>query len=286
MDRLMYFGNRNHMQWVKCPEAGATYGSSGSGQSASYLNGGAFRRNTLSAAKTFNMSWSLTSRDSVRAVTDYAEGVYGPGPFFWGDPFTMDKNVLAQSFATPSLGGYDGVILDGSDKRPELLPTSANELDYPTQSARYVLSAASAQLKHWVPVPSGYTAWVGAHGDPASTGGIRVQPTVRSSSVGARVVVPVTSVTSPDRVTNSFVGGEQAGIELSIGGTTNNSVVTLAGVIVQVLKNGVQPEPGGFISGQGHSGCDWDERPSKNAYSAAMDLVGVSASFIETEQWR
>lgn len=282
MDKLMYFGNRNYMQWVKCPEAGATYDSQGSSQSAGYLNGGAFRRNSLSAAKRFNMSWALTSRDNIRSITDYAEGVYGPGAIYWGDPFTMDKNMLTQSFATPSLGGYDGVILDGTDERPELVPTSANTLGYPVESAQYLTGQASAPLKHWIPVPAGHTAWIGAHGDPTSTGGLRVQPTARDAEVGAATIIPVTSVESTQRVTHSFLGTEQGGIEVSLAeGST-----TLAGVIVQVLKNGVQPETGGFISGQGQSGCDWDELPSKNAYSAAMDLVGVSASFIETEQWR
>lgn len=287
MDNMMWFGNRNYMQWIKCPASGATYGSEGSSQAAGFRNGGAFRRNSLSAAKTYQLSWSLTKRDNIRAITDYADGVYGPGPIFWSDPFNMDKNVLAQAFATPSLGGYDGTTLDGKDTRPQLVPTSANIYGYPVESAVYVTGASSTDFfKHYVPIPPGYTAWVGAHGGTSSTGGIMVQPTVGPAASGAPTRVAVTSVTTDTRFTNSFTAtGNLSGIELSLQAGAG-LVTTLAGVMVQVLPTGTTPETGGFISGQGHSGCDWNERPSREAYSAVMDYMGMSASFIETEQWR
>lgn len=218
MENMMWFGNRNYMQWIKCPESGATYGSQGSSQSAAFRNGGAFRRNSLSSAKTYQLSWSITKRDNIRAITDYYEGVYGPGAVFWSDPFNMDKNVLTQTFATPSLGGYDGPTLDGKEARPQLTPTSANSYGYPTQSATYLTGSDSTEFfKHYVPIPPDHTAWVGAHGDPGSQGGIMVQPTVGAAAVGAPTRAAILPVNTDQRFSNSFPAtGTRSGVELSL----------------------------------------------------------------------
>lgn len=277
----MWFGNKSRMFWVPCPRVGASYSSTGSSQSGTFLSGGAFRRQTLTAAKVFSLSWPLLASEDIRLITDFAEGVRGSGPIFWSDPFVMDKNVLAQSFATPSLGAHDGVILSGTDTRPELVGTAANGLDYPEQSATYTVSASDEPLRHWVPIPPGHVAWVGAHGVPR-TGGILVSNTLRGVATGTPTPVDVTPVTSLNRVTNSFPSSTLVdGIEVYLGTGT----ITLAGVIVQVLPAGRIPETGGFISGQGHSGATWNDMPVKEMYSAALDLVGLSAELIETEQW-
>lgn len=62
-------------------------------------------------------------------------------------------------------------------------------------------------------------------------------------------------------------------------------VITLSGIIVQCLPIGETPELGGFISGQGHSGCQFAGKPTQSAYSAALDKVGVSAKLVETGAW-
>lgn len=283
-DNKMWFGNRNYMQWIPCPQVGADYTISGSQQSSEYLNGGSFIRNSMNKTKVFGLSWSLTSRENIRGVTDYAEGVFGPGPIFWSDPMTMDTNVLAQVLATPSLGGYDAPTLNGSKTRPALVNTSSNTLGYPTQSAIYTLnSTTDVPLRHYVPIPPGYTAWVGAHG-VAGTGAVYVQPTKGTATVGAAQALTMLSVTNTTRFNKSVPWSATVdGIEIYLGG---NGSLTLSGVMVQVLKTGTTPSVGGFISGQGHSGCDWSSLPSRDAYSRALDLMGVSATLTETEQWR
>lgn len=283
-DSRMWFGNRNYMRWVPCPQVGADYGLSGSQQQADYLSGGSFVRNSMNKAKTFALTWSLTSRDDIRGVTDFAEGVYGPGPIYWSDPFNMDKNVLAQAMATPSLGGYDAPTLTGGE-RPQLVPTSFNTLGYPTESASYVTNIATdTPLRHYVPIPPGYTAWVGVHGSAGTGGAIYVLPTKGTAAAGSPTAATMLSVTNTTRVNLSVDSSSSVdGIEIYLGGTGS---VTLSGIIVQVLRTGRTPEVGGFISGQGHSGCDWSTLPARDAYSAALDLVSVSAGFTETEQWR
>lgn len=281
-EHKMWFGNRAYMQWVACPEVGADYNASAATRSGKYLNGGAFHRRSLSAAKTFGLSWSLTSRDTVRKITDYFEGVYGDGLIYWSDPFTMDRNVLPQSFATPALGGHDAVILDGSETRPQIVPTDANQLGYPSDMAIYEVSPTAQVRTQYVPIPPGHAAWVGAHGVP-SAGGVSVQKTSGTSSQGAPVIIPVAPLDSP-LVAHQFPAtGANSGIEVSL---QKGATVGIAGLIVQVLPAGVQPtQDRTFISGQGASGCEFSDAPAKEAYSAAMDLVGLSAELVEVGQW-
>ena len=281
MDNKMWFGNRNHMQWIACPEVGADYGSQGNSQSGAYLNGGAFHRQTLNAAKRWSFNWSMTSRDTVRKLTDYVEGVYGPGLIYWTDPFTMDRNVLPQSWAVPALGAEDAITLDGSDTRPTLVATSANSLGYPPFSAVYSVASNANVRRLYVPIPPGHKAWVGVHGG-TSTGRVMVQPTSGVNPTGSPTAVPVASVAAALFSHSFSAPAGVGGIELYLEKGKN---YILSGLMVQVLPNGQSPNITSFVSGQGASGAQFDGFPSKEAYSAAFDLVGVSAEFIETEQW-
>jgi hypothetical protein len=192
--------------------------------------------------------------------------------------------VLAQSFATPSLGGYDGVILSGQLTRPQIVTTSANTYGFPAESAIYTLNAGTdTPLRHFVPIPPGYTAWVGANGIAGSGGNVSVRTTLGTASSSATALT-LLSVSSATRFNYSVDASPTVtGIEIHLGGT---GTVTLSGIMVQVRPTGEVPPDGNFISGQGHSGVQWDGRPVLNAYSAALDLVGLTANFVETEQWR
>ena len=283
-DKMMWFGNRAHMQWIPCAQAGSDQRTSTSNQGGQFLHGGSYRRQTLNGTKNRQLNWALAPRDSLRPVTDYHEGVYGPGPFYWVDPFNADKNVLAQSFATPSLGGYDAITLNGAIKRPQLVPTNANSLAYPPESALYSLNdVTDYPVRHWIPIPPGHTAWVGVHGSLGSGGAVYARTTKGREAGGTPQELTILPVTSSTRVVDSFDSGTNVdGIEIWVGGT---GTITLSGIMAQVIRTGVAPATGGFISGQGHSGMSFDGDPEVNVYSAAMDLMGVSAAFVETEQW-
>lgn len=272
-EHMMWFGNRNYMQWVKCPEVSADYGSMGTQHSARYLSGGAFNRQTLNASKNYRLSWSLTNAAEIRKITDYVEGVYGEGPIYWSDPFTMGVNALPQSFATPSLGARDAVILNGGDARPALVNTSIPNLGLPFESAVYTLdSAKDKPLKVWVPIPPGHGYMAVAYGSHTGTAGVRVR-------TDAGVDVDLTLGT-PLRVANPAYRG----IEVSLTGT---GTLTLAGIMVKVVPSAeVAGASATFASGQGHSGCAFDGYPTKEMYSAALNMVGISAQFIEVGQWQ
>lgn len=277
----IWFGTRNYMQWVKAPAINVNASKIGWESQSNYLSGGASIRRSVSAHKEFAMSWNLTNRDEIRAISDYADGIYGLGPVYWTDPFTADTNALPQAWATPFVGAHDGTILSGSETRPTLIQTVANSYGYPSQSAVYTIGT-EAKPAVWIPIPPNYTAWVGATGVEGTGGKVVVTPTTGPATTGTPQNLTLLPVTDMVRVNASFDAAVCDGILVSLGGS---GTVTLTSIIVQVLPTGSQPPLGGFISGQGHSGCTFASQPDLTQYSAVMDRVGLTVRLVETEQW-
>jgi hypothetical protein len=221
------------------------------------------------------MSWNLKKRDELRPITDYADGIYGNELIYFIDAMAMDKNVLPQHWAFPGQALFDAPPLV-KNTPPTAVPTPVNTLAYPTTSAVYTLGGTSQTI--WLPIPPGYTAWVGVHGEASlvPTDTAAVQGTVDG---GAPVALPFLAVTDDTRFSTSFDG---TGLELTL---TGIGTLTLSGLMVQMLPTGAVPATGGFISGQGHSGCRFENKPSETAYSAALDKVGMAAKLIEVDTW-
>jgi hypothetical protein len=278
----MWFGTRDYATWIDCPKVDMPSAKTGWETSGVFLNGGAYKRSSVAAHKGYAMTWNKTSRDEARKVLDFADKIYGTGAVYWADPFVMDKNMLPQWFASPSQGLYDGLPLNGG-VRGTAIATPANDLAYPVQSIVYKVLPSVPTLPVWVPIPPGYSAWVGVHGATGTGGTVTVRPTTGATTYGATTTLPVLSVTDDTRVSTQFDGDSYTGIEVALGG---NGTITLSGIMVQIIRNDRVPELGGFISGQGHSGCSFLTQPSYVPYSATLDLVAVSAEFIETEAWR
>jgi hypothetical protein len=282
----MWFGTRDYMQWVKCHDVDVPSSKVGWSSRADYLNGGAYVRRSTAAHKEYTLAWNHSTLDDIRPILDYADKLYGDGPIYWLDPSIANKNVLPQWFASPFQGLDDGPILTGVTTRGEVITTPANTLGYPTKSIRYTMSGTVAQrLRVWVPIPPGYTAWVGVHGQDEDGGALVVNPTTGPNTSGPNTVLTMLGVTDETRVNTAFDSTDCDGILIRVGGSSGQSFI-LSGVIVQVLPTGTTPATGGFISGQGHSGCSFAEQPEYTPYSAAFGTGGLVADLIETEGWR
>lgn len=292
----MWFGTRGFETWVRAPAINPSYGRVGySNGEQTGLNGTGFTSGSKSAHNTYQLTWSPTaSRDAIRAIEDFADGVYdtvsGINLIYWIDPMAADKNVLPQNWATPSLAVEDGVPLvsDAFGRtRPIAVATPSNELRYPARSARYSMKSDSSTMELYIPIPPGYSAWVGIHGDTAAQDVIQVDR-VRGATVvstGAKpVVLPTTSLT---RVNTEFSSADSSGIVLRFAKPTNSNtlVFILHGLMVQILPIGSPPKIGGFVSGQGHAGCQFVGKVQKTPYSAMLGedgRVGASATLKET----
>jgi hypothetical protein len=282
---MLWMGTRKYMRWVKAFASAPTYDTIGRSDFASYLNGGTGWTGSLASHREYGVSWPADDRDTMRAISDFKDGVYGDGNIEWLDPVAADKNALPQAWATPYLGCVDAQPLL-REARPERIENYDLSLAYPAFMARYRPSSTSDVAKLWIPIPPGYRAWVGIHGDPASTGGVVVQP----SGTGA-TIVPVVGVNSQTRFTHSFAstidaGGIEISLQKSANATPLNTVI--AGMMVQVLPAGSEPQDGSFISGQGHSGCRFENKLTQNPYQVAgpqYESVGMSARLVEVGQW-
>jgi hypothetical protein len=281
MAKMMWFGTRDYMTWVVCPAVNVVASKTGVFTKTEYLSGGANIKRSTNAYKGYELSWEMKARGEIRVITDFADQLFGTGAIYWADPFVMDTNMLPQSVAAPFLGGHDGIILSGKTERPMLVKTDANSYGYPTQSAVYSVGTES-KPSTWVPIPPGYTAWVGAHGVAGSGGTVRVTPTTLGYALGTPVDLTLLSVVAPIRVNQSFASSSYDGIIVGLGGS---GTVTLSGITVQLLPTGTTPSTGPYISGQGNSGCSFAEQPELTQYNAALDKVGLSVQLVETQQW-
>lgn len=285
--RQTWFGTRGHETWIPTPAINPDYSRSGHASRADYLNGGAGVRESKNAHNIYVLSWQPTkSRDAIRVITDFADGVFdsvdGINLINWIDPMAKDKNVLAQAIATPSLQCEDAppIITDVNGYgTPKAVPTPANTWRYPPRGAQFTQRINSTLYEQYLPIPPGYSAWVGVHGDTSNR--IIVQRVNGYTDVGATVAPTLLGVTST-LVNTEFSSVDSSGIVIKVNPVVTKTIWSLYALIVQILPIGQVPVAGEWISGQGHSGCQFVGKPSKTPYSAKLDRVGATARLEET----
>lgn len=319
----VYMGPRGNLVAVPAPAASPDYTPIGWNSKTQYLNGGIGVKTSYATHKEYALTWNATSRERLRPVLDIYSGMLGTGLVYYCDPVAFDANVLPQAWAWPALASLDGPVLvfpssgsvqpaapsgyiyaGGSSTpstpplgyaypinatvppilvsnditRPTAIATPANTLGYPATSVAY---AAGVSTSLFVPIPAGYVLWFGWHG--SGTGGVTITPAV-SALVSAAAVTPAAlAVTDANRFNASFSSASYVGVDITLTG----GGPTLSGLMAQLLPIGTTPTAGGFISGQGNSGCAFEAAPTMTPYSAApgLDLVGMSGKLIETGSW-
>ena len=281
MANKMWMGTREVMLEVPCPNVGMPSSKNGWFNTLDYLNGGSSVRRSTAASKRYEMTWNSITRDEARLILDLADRLYGTGDIYWLDPFVADKNVLPQMWASPMQGVYDGLPLIGYPRPTASLGAPQN--GFPVQSAINEVIPGDVSRKIWVPIPAGYSAHIGVYGENGTGGKVYATPTINATSYATPQEITLMDTNNTARA-NLVVSASSGytGVELSLGG---DGTILLTGMMVQVLKDGRTPQPGGFISGQGNSGCQFSAQPEYTPYSAAFDNVGLVASFIETGSW-
>ncbi len=274
MQRQMFFGTADRMTWIPAPLASPQITSTFWRDSANYLNGGAYIRHSATSHKVFSYSWGTSSMEDLAELQAYFDGAYGDPPFYFLDPLAARSNCLPLWIAAPALGLEDAPVLAEG-----LTPTSTglvpNTNHYPFRGATYSLNVGTDHPVYVasIPVPAGYTLWVGVHG--AATGDAHV-------NVGS---TPCSLLdTSDAQRTDTAVDGDGGLIDLTLSG---NGYLTIYGMIAQVLPVGESPSIGGFVPGRGHSGVRLSNDPQVTEYSAAIPgaQVAMTAEFTETGAW-
>jgi hypothetical protein len=280
MSTCFYIGTREKMFEMRAPSVTMPSSKAGFNSQIDFLNGGASVRRSKAARKQYTLTWNSIDRDEARILLDLADGLHGNGSIYWHDPFTADRNALPQWWASPMQGLYDGLPLNAG-ARGIAFPTTSNTLNLPVESIEYNVALGTSR-NVWVPIPAGYTAWVGAYGVDGTGGTVVATPTTGPTTEGANDALTLLDVTDDSRFTNSYSSANFDGVNISLGGV---GTVLITGIMVQVLKTGVTPQTGPFISGQGNSGVSFAAQPTYTPYSAALDRVGVIAELVETGGW-
>lgn len=211
--RKIWFGVPRYMQWIEPFTTAPNYERKGRSEFTQYLNGGTGRTGSLANHMEYTVSWNANKRDALRPIMDYAEGVYGDDYLYWIDPVAADKNVLPQAWATPWLASKDAQPLL-FENRPKAIENADFSQGYPAFMARYEVTADSTPAPLFVPIPPGYTAWVGAHGNAGFGGSVQVTP-----NNGDAIVLDMLGVDEATRFTDSFEAADYdtaAGITLSL----------------------------------------------------------------------
>jgi hypothetical protein len=279
-DSGMWFGTRDYAQFIPMPKVDSDMSKFGWNNRIDFLNGGTSIARSKTSHKEYNFGWPLQGRDKLRIVSDFADGIYGDGPFYFIDPFAADKNILPQYWAVPMLGGYDGPLLAGTTN-PTLTTTTSNTNKYPVKSATYTL-AGTTNKELYIPIPTGYSLYLGAHGTATGTAAVTIKPVVSGTTYGTTSNLTLLLETSTTRVNATVSGASYTGAIISLTGT---GTITLSGLIGQILPTGTTAATGSFISGQGNSGCEFEIQPTLQNYSVGMDLVGMSAKLVEVGAW-
>lgn len=268
----MYFGTKGNMKMVRCPVIGMDMGKTRWGIDGVFLNGGGYEKHSATGHKRYAMSWEMISIAEANAIEDYFDGLYGDPPFYFLDPFALAGNILPQYWAAPYLAAIGAPSLTGGS--PTATATAANTLGYPTRSATYA-SYAAGGTSLYIPVPPGSNFYFGWHG--SGTGTITLTPD-SGSVVTASTPLAVTSTTRTNAVLTN-----PGGVTLSLTAATSMVISGMFGYIGTAA-----PVLGGFLSGQGHSGCGIVVGDTvRTGYSApqALDKVSLGTTLVEVGAW-
>ncbi len=285
----IYFGNSNKQLWIKAPKTGLQVQSEGWSAESKYLSGRAFVKRSRASHRTYNPSWLgyMNSEDgtSINIIKDFADGVYGDGPFYFVDPYATDSNVLPQHWAAPHLTEKDWPALVDSTVTTEFVAYNfAN--DFPYKHAKYTIPANyTSTRKLRLIIPSGYKLHFGWHGtlDSATTG-VRIVPYLRSTGAADTAINP-TKINAGGLVrTNTRISGTTYSmVDIFIASGVDALDLQVVAMIAQILPDTASVPSGKFITGRGNTGIEFSSFPSIEYYSAAIGagLIGLSCDWIE-----
>lgn len=288
MSSQVYFGNATKQLWIKAPASGMNASQQGWSVETPLLNGSTSIRRSKAAHRRFSPSWlgSANSTDlseSLTTIKDFADGLYGDGPFYWVDPYAAKTNVLPENWAAPMLTESDWKNIASGITPTFTAATVAN--NYPIKYATYSTSNSyESTQKLTLIIPTGYKLAFGWHGpSTGSTTGVRVVPYKRADGLADTALNP-TKITAGGAIrTNTTISGTTySRVEIFIA-TATASTLNITAMIAQIIPTAEAVVSGGFISGRGTTGIEFSSRPKIEYYSANINngQVGLAVEWIE-----
>jgi hypothetical protein len=284
----VYFGTADKQTWIKAPATGMKASSNSWGTRSQLLDGRAYVRRSNQSHRQYDATWvgSLNDSDlstSLQTIKNFADGLYGDGPFYFVDPFAADQNVMPPHWAAPMLAEKGWLTLT-EDIDPTFTAAAINN-QFPVKYASYVTTDDFiSEDKITLIIPTGYKLAFGWHGPSAgSSTGIRIVPYKRADGLADTAINP-TKITAGGTVrTNTIVSGTTySRVEIFLA-TTTASTVNITAMIAQIIPTTASVAAGGFIAGKGTTGLDFAASPTIDYYSSAINngQIGMSATWVE-----
>ena len=291
MERKVYFGNAVKQVWIPAPKTGLSASTNGFFSDSQLLSGRAFVKRSAANHRRFSPAWtgSLNAdsiNDSLHTVKDFFDGIYGDGPFYWLDPFAIDTNLLAPNWASPmlSVGDWGSISSIGT---AALVDTAANTKNYPYKSLQLTFGASiatSTKFARFI-IPTGHKFHFGWHGVQSSGDAtIILRAYDRDDNSTTDFETDPLAVTSAIRTNKSISGTTYSMVDVIVKNpTASTSVISIAGMIAQVLPEADSVPQGDFISGRGTAGLQFASAPSITYLSAKINdgFVELSTNFVE-----
>ena len=291
-----WFGTEEYMDFIRTPNRGAPMDVDSWSTSGTYLNGGGFGQYSFGGHMMYIFEWPESStRQLAQLMRDYRRGIYGRGLIYFLDPTIYDLNILPARWAAPSLACDDEGASMVYGYNPESVITSGWETNrLPIQSAYYNLASVTEGYRDtgdsvFIPIPTGYTLYLGAVYTKTGSGVISAYPVDANGTLGTPTVLTEVAVNATDLVPDTFSGGR--GIRIQLGKTaTGAATVTATALIGRLYRTSLTPpasfSAGPWIGGKGHSGCRFEGEPTEVAISGVNGGTRqFAASFREVGSW-
>ena len=295
MASTVYFGNTERFVPIPAPLTAADASHTGFSSVIQLLNGGAIVEDSLAQHREWSWSW-IGDPANLNIVKQFLQGTYGPGPYYWIDPFASDVNLFAPNWAAPRLTQTDWKEIHDV-AHSSLTPTPANAYGHPAQSAVYNLATVAANYvpyrRFTIMIPPTQTLYIGASGSATLTGVVAVRPVLAATGAYDTVVntapLPVTGSTRFFGTT--FSGATYSRVEVFLTKTAADaSTITLTSMVAVLSLTGAIPLlTGPFLGGEGSTGLRFVGGLKETLYTAGglnqPRRKGYSIRLVETEAW-
>lgn len=287
----VYFGNKNKQLWIKAPNSGMKASAVGFVSENQFLNGGGSVTRSRASHRKFSSTWtgSMNTTDTaenLNVIKDFADGLYGDGPFYWIDPFAAAKNILPPHWAAPMLAEKDWTDLSAGTIAPTFVAASVAN-NYPMKYAQYVTTNNyESELKLTIIIPVDYALNFGWHGPSGSSAsGIRIVPYLRSTGLADTALNPTRIDAGSNTRTNVKIKGDTyTHVEIFLA-TTTAATVKITAMIAHVLPENLSAAIGPFVSGRGTCALEFASFPQIDYYSSAINngWIGMAVDWLEVE---
>lgn len=298
----MMFGTTQKMQMVRIPSAGMNRNRVGFSQSNQLENGGLdVYRPSMTTHFEYKMDFGIyeaTGSGGLDVFGDYASGFYGKGLIYLADPMYYDVNLFAPQFAAPglterpySLSGVGGPTATAANSFNQPFTSMITFIDVGTANNAYDLTYYNPTI---IPIPTGYTLWLGFSGSVTDGGLIRTEQWVSgAASPAASANLTALSATASTRFNASFSGATYDYVKIGYSRNAGTAPqVTVTSMMAQLWPTGVSPTlTGSFQTGQGADGLKFLDAAIQEPYllrdntGRNIHYKGLSFSLGEVGTW-